>query len=277
MQRDFDPGYQRQPYRGLVGDCPDESVYPSDSFRLEWGPIFHRGRLDGTARVLIIGQDPATHETITRRILVGEAGQRVQGLLGRLGIDRSYVFINTFLYSVFGQRGGQRHIRDEAIAAYRHRWINAIVRDQHIEAIITLGQLADTAYEMWRDTPRGAANSAAYATVLHPTFPESASAAGNMSKAAAFARVCASWNSLLDTMRPVVTPDTPVPLRHYGTTITKDDLRPIPAGDLPPGLPEWMGSLDAWAKRTGDSKQMKRATITVTVPSRARNWPALPS
>ena len=106
MAREFDRGYYRQPYRGLVGDFPDESVYPLDSFRVEWGPVFHRGRLDGSARVLVIGQDPATHEAIARRILVGEAGQRAQGFLTRLGIERSYVFINTFLYSVYGQGGG---------------------------------------------------------------------------------------------------------------------------------------------------------------------------
>ncbi len=127
MQREFDRGYDRQPYRSLVADYPDESAYPIDSFRVEWGPVFHRGRLDGTARVLVLGQDPAAHEAIARRILVGEAGQRVQGLLTRLGIDRSYVFINTYLYSVFGQRRGERHIDDAAITDYRNRWLNAIV------------------------------------------------------------------------------------------------------------------------------------------------------
>jgi hypothetical protein len=86
MDREFDRGYYRQPYRDLVSDFPNETVYPLDSFRVEWGPVFHPGRLDGSARVLIIGQDPATHETIARRILVGEAGQRAQGLLTRLGL-----------------------------------------------------------------------------------------------------------------------------------------------------------------------------------------------
>src|SRR6187397_2183837 len=130
MKRDCDPGYGRAPYRKLVADFPDESAYPIKDFRVEWGPIFHRGRLDGSARVLVIGQDPATHETVTRRILVGEAGQRAQGLLGRLGITRSYVFINAFLYSVYGQGGGTRHIADPGIVRYRNRWIDAIVKDQ---------------------------------------------------------------------------------------------------------------------------------------------------
>jgi hypothetical protein len=111
----FCPGYDRAPFDLLAADYPGAEVYPVKDFRLEWGPIFHRGRLDGTARVLVLGQDPATHEAVTRRILVGEAGQRVQGLLAKLGITTSHVLVNTFLYSVYGQGGGQRHAHDAAM------------------------------------------------------------------------------------------------------------------------------------------------------------------
>ena len=275
MKRDCDPGYGRAPYRRLVADFPDESAYPIDDFRVEWGPVFHRGRLDGTARVLVIGQDPAAHEAIARRILVGEAGQRAQGLLARLGIERSYVFVNTFLYSVFGGTGS-KYVDDAGIAAYRNRWLDAIVKDQRIEAIITLGQLADTAYRLWRETPTGSASAAAYANGRHPTYPESASRSSGITKAEGFARLCESWNLVLDALDGVVTPDTPVGPTRYGDTITPADLAAIPARDLPPGLPSWMGALDAWAVRTGDTKQMKRASITVTVPTVARTWPPVP-
>ena len=275
MPREFDPGYQRRPYRQLVADYPDETVYPADSFRVEWGPIFHRGRLDGSARLLVVGQDPATHETIARRILVGEAGQRIQGFLTKLGVNRSYVFVNTFLYSVFGQGGGERHIDDEPIAQYRSRWLDAITRDQPIEAILSLGHLADSAVRMWQATPTGAKSTAVHVNVLHPTYPDSASRSGKITKAAAFARLCASWNEALQQLHPVITADEPTPLVPYGTTIAKTDLTTIPARDLPAGLPSWMSSLDAWAARTGPSPQLKRATITVTVPRAARTWPAL--
>ena len=274
VRREFDPGY-RGPYRRLVLSYPDESVYPVDSFRVEWGPIFHRGRLDGSARVLVIGQDPATHETITRRILVGEAGQRAQGLLAKLGIARSYVFINAFLYSVYGQGGGNRHIGNPAITRYRNRWIDAIIKDQQIEAIITLGQLAHQAFLTWQDTPHGEATQIAYATVRHPTYPESASRSGSVTKAQAFQQLCDSWNAAIDALHGVVTPDVPVPLQHYGSAITREDLAPIPEVDLPAGLPAWMGDLDAWAGRTGADAQQKRATITVTVPTRFRTWPVI--
>ena len=48
MAHDFDPGFPRR-FRTLVRNYPEGDVYPVEDFRLEWGPVFHRGRLDGTA------------------------------------------------------------------------------------------------------------------------------------------------------------------------------------------------------------------------------------
>jgi uracil-DNA glycosylase len=95
-------------------------VYPAADFRVEWGPIFHRGRLDGSARVLAIGQDPSHNENVVRRILVGEAGRRAQGFLAKLGITQSYVLINTFLYSIYTPTAGTTHENDPKIIAYRN-------------------------------------------------------------------------------------------------------------------------------------------------------------
>ena len=119
MSRDFDGGYGAQPWAALVADYPQDAYPPAD-FRVEWGPIFHRGRLDGTARVLIIGQDPGQHENQLRRILVGEAGRRVQGFLQKLGITRSYVMINALLYSVYGANGA-KYVDDPSVADYRNK------------------------------------------------------------------------------------------------------------------------------------------------------------
>src|SRR5437763_3608053 len=115
MPHDFDPGYGAEPFRSLCADYPDSTVYPQSDFRTEWGPIFHRGRLDGSARILVLGQDPAASESIARRILVGEAGHRAQGLLAKLGIERSYAMINTYVFSVFGQGSAGQHKDDPGI------------------------------------------------------------------------------------------------------------------------------------------------------------------
>ncbi len=274
MTHTFCPGYVRAPYQGLVEDYPGTETYPTADFRTEWGPIFHRGRLDGTARILLIGQDPATHEDVARRILVGEAGQRIQGFLGKLGITTSYVFINTFLYSVYGQAGGSAHAHDAHIATYRNAWLDALAADNQLEAVVTLGTLADTAYHAWRATPGAATATWRYATVLHPTYPDSASASGTITRAAAFARLCTSWNHALDLLTAApggLTSDLARPLVHYGTTITPAEHGAIPEGDLPPGLPDWMRGTKSWAVRgtaqpPATTAAQKRATLTVTIP-----------
>ncbi len=226
MTTAFDPGYGQEPFKGLCEDYPDETVYPAKDFRMEWGPIFHRGRLDGSARVLLIGQDPAQNETIVRRILVGEAGQRVQGFLAKLGIERSYVMINTFLYSVYGSVSS-KHRKAPGILAYRHRWLDALVTPQ-VEVVIALGMLADEAWQKWRATPTGQNATAAYAAITQP-----------------------------DTVRPLV---------PYGEGWLPGDKVAIPDQDFPPGLPAWMRNQDNWARRVGADALAKRRTITVTVP-----------
>src|SRR3954464_7184768 len=107
MAIDFDPGYGQEPFATLCREYPGTDVYPQADFRTEWGPIFHRGRLDGSARILAIGQDPGQHENVIRRILSGEAGRRVQGFLKKIGVTRSYVLINALLYSVYGSHGSK--------------------------------------------------------------------------------------------------------------------------------------------------------------------------
>jgi len=185
----FCPGYP-PPFDVLVASFPGSAVYSQDAFRFEWGPIFHRGRLDGTAQVLILGQDPAVHETVTRRILVGVAGQRVQGLLTRLGLTRSYVMVNTFLYSVFGQSGGTGHIHDPGITTYRNQWLTTLTATSPVTAVITLGTLAADAFAQWQQTPAGAAYTGHHAALLHPTFPESASSHGQKARSPQRPRNC---------------------------------------------------------------------------------------
>ena len=156
MPHPFDPGYFEDPFLALVEEYPEADVYPPGQFLVEWGPVFHRGRLDGSARVLVIGQDPAQHETVVRRILVGEAGRRLQGFLAKLGITRSYVLVNTFLYSVYGSVKAATR-RDPRIIAYRNRWLDALLVGKQVEAVVSLGTAANEAWQFWKDTPAGKA------------------------------------------------------------------------------------------------------------------------
>ena len=263
---EFDPGPVAEPFVSLAREYPGADVYPAGSFRVEWGPIFHRGRLDGSARLLVIGQDPAASEAIVRRILVGQAGHRTQGLMAKLGIDRSYLLVNTFLYSVYGQQGGEKHAGDAGIAGYRNRWLDAIFASNEIEAVIALGHLADAAWKAWRQTVGGKAHSPAYQHVTHPTQPESSSGGDPAKLAAAIEAMLTNWNEALQALYPLAKPDRHAPLVSYGTSFRPQELVAIPELDVPAGLPEWMRSPHAWAAREGADASTKRRNITITIP-----------
>jgi uracil-DNA glycosylase len=274
MSHPFDPGYARQPFMALCAEYPGADVYPARDFRTEWGPIFHRGRLDGSARVLVLGQDPGAHEAVVRRILVGEAGQRVQGFLARLGIESSYVMVNAFLYSVASQQGGERHRDDPRIAEYRHRWLDALLVDGQVEAVVAFGRLADVAFRRWKATPAGREVTVAYEPVPHPTYPDSVARHDPARLAPAMRTMLARWNRALERLAArIEQPDVPRELVPYGEALAPADLAPIPERDLPAGLPAWMRSLEEWAKRAAVTPgDPARATLVVTVPKGERPW-----
>jgi hypothetical protein len=178
--------------------------------------------------------------------------------------------VNTFIYSVFGQGGGNRHKNNAAIAAYRNRWLDALVPG-NIQGVVALGQLADFAWQQWRATPTGSAFTGTYVPITHPTQPES-SAKGNKAKRdAAITKMLQGWNAALALMHPVIAPDVPKPLVPYGPAFTPADLPDIPQADLPAGSPVWMCGNADWARRSGPDEKTKRVTITVRVPKAF--WP----
>ncbi|MEO8123759.1 MAG: uracil-DNA glycosylase family protein [Burkholderiales bacterium] len=265
MSHPFDPGYVADPFLSLCAQYPEGDVYPASQFRLEWGPIFHRGRLDGSARVLVIGQDPAQHETIVRRILVGEAGRRVQGLLAKLGIVHRYVFINAYLYSVYGSVTAKTR-RDPALIDYRNQWLKALLVGTQVEAVIALGKAADEAWQFWNTSPDAQSVDVAYAAVTHPTQPESASGGNKAKLAANTKQLLLGWNAALTALAPSIQhADEAVPLALYGDEWADGDRVAIPESDFPAGLPAWMHENDGWARRSGADALAKRRNITITV------------
>jgi hypothetical protein len=252
----FDPGYGDDPFRSLCEGAPAAPIYPEDRFRVEWGPIFHRGRLDGSARVLVIGQDPAAHEGIARRILCGFAGHRVQGFLAKLGLDRSYVMINSYLYSLYGTSAPPH---TAAQLADRFDWIDAVLDTASIEVVVTFGGVAAKVWTKYLKE-RSPASPPPQVGALHPT-------AHNPD-----AELLANWNAALDAAHPhLAHPDRAVPLAHYGDAWTDADLTAIPSFDMPAGLPVWMTGAETWAVRGDDPDVAPKASrITITIPESSR-------
>jgi uracil-DNA glycosylase len=268
----FDPGPAGPPaarFLELLDQPPALPAYPWSKFRREWGPIFYRGRLDGTARVLVIGQDPGQHECVARRILVGEAGQRVQGFLARLGITRSYVMVNAFLFCCYTKQAAIDMRNHPTIAPDRDDWIGAILETSPVEVVVAFGRAARDAYLGYvsrRVTGLGRPDPTVV-PVVHPTAP------------IAEASMLTNWNTGLATASAALTAqDVPGTLVPYGSAFAPDDFAPIPPFDLPAGTPDWMGGVDTWARREaapatpGFPAVPKRARLVIEVPTHARSW-----
>src|SRR5690349_14304045 len=145
---EYDPGPPAI-FAEIFARVPDYAQY-KNCFWYDWGPIFYRGRLDGTARVLCIASDPGPTERVAGRTLVGDAGQRVQGFLTRIGLTRSYLCLNAFAYALFpscGDKGLRILEEDAALRAWREELYTQAKGEA--KAVIAFGQQAQRAVELW--------------------------------------------------------------------------------------------------------------------------------
>ena len=227
---EFDPG-PPQDFAQFFTDVPDYSVY-KDLFWYDWGPVFYRGRLDGTARVLCIASDPGPTERVASRTLVGDAGQRVQGLLAKIGLTRSYLCLNAFAYALFpgkASKSGQV-LNDPAHKAWRNSILTK-AKSPSVQAIIALGGQAQKAVALWPG--RG---STPLFNLPHPS--------SHVEKT-----LLNAWRAAVPQLRAIITPDPDAdpPIPNYGPKFTETDYAAIPRRDLPFGVPDFLGD-DSWGR-----------------------------
>jgi uracil-DNA glycosylase len=135
-------------YRGLG------LAFSGDRFRWQFGPMFYRGRTaPGTAKVLVIGQEGAQDECLSHRAFTGGTGARLQYVLDHLGITRSYLFLNTFVYPINGQYvGGFPALAQDPhspIANHRGRILDLAATTQDLRLVIAVGRAAKESCVTW--------------------------------------------------------------------------------------------------------------------------------
>lgn len=236
---DFDRGPAADLERHFAA-VPDPPV--TADFWFDWGPVFYRGRLDGSARLLCLASDPGPTERIAGRALVGNAGQRVQGFLAKLGLTRSYVCLNAWAYAVHPSRASAVRARldDPGQRAWRNRCYDLVAGDA-LQAIVAFGRMAQEALRQWDDRPAVPAFE-----IPHPSSHDEAA-------------LLEDWRAAVTALRSVVTPDDDgdPTLPAYGAAFTEADFARIPRRDLPFGAPPFLGD-DAWARANGVHTTVRR-------------------
>jgi len=169
-------------------------------------------------------------ERVAGRSLVGNAGQRVQGLLAKLGLTRSYLCVNAWAYAVHPSRASAERARLAEPAQLK--WRNALydtATGPSLQAIIAFGAMAQEAASLWSGRP-----SAELREVPHPSSRDER-------------KLLDAWRAAVTDLRGVVTPDSDGDNAgpNYGASFAEADYAPIPQRDLPFGAPAFLGD-DAW-------------------------------
>ena len=221
---DFDPG----PPESVAAHFAAVPSYAPhrEKFWYDWGPVFYRGRLDGSAKVLCIASDPGPTERIACRTLVGDAGQRVQGFLTKLGLTHSYALVNAYAYALLPSRAMSAipMLAEPAHQAWRNALLSQVV-GPNLQAIVAFGLQARLALDQWDTAP-----PVPMTKVAHPSSREAT-------------RLLDEWRAAVADLRSVVTPDSPGSpvIPNYGARFTEADYAAIPRADLPFGVPAWLG------------------------------------
>lgn len=167
---EYDPGPPRnRSWARLFAETPNyralgKAVTGREEFRWHFGPMFYRGRLgDNQVKVLIVGQEGAQDESLSHRSFTGGTGGRMQNLLNHLGIDRSYLFTNTFVYPIFGQYDGDNAVLaqhpESPIRRHREEVFDYVVaRNDDLHLVIAVGSAAKESVASWIGSHGGTAD-----------------------------------------------------------------------------------------------------------------------
>jgi hypothetical protein len=227
---EFDPG----PPPAVLAHLDAMPSYAAfrELFWYDWGPVLYRGRLDRSARLLCVASDPGPTERVACRTLVGDAGQRVQGFLRKLGLTRHYLAVNAFAYALRPSMASDaRPLLEQP--EHRQWWAGVLEAaiGPELQAVVAFGAQAQRAVALWEGRPAVPLHE-----VPHPSSrdPE---------------RLAVEWGEAITALRGVITPDPDGdPTEpNYGAELVEADYARIPPGDLPYGLPAWFGD-DAWGR-----------------------------
>ena len=164
---DYDPGPPRnRKWPRLFSETPNyrslgKAVMGSEKFRWHHGPMFYRGRLgDNQVKVLVIGQEGGQDEALSHRSFTGSSGSRMQHFLNQIGITQSYLFLNTFVYSIYGQYSGdkiRRLAQDPAspICQHRHELLDYLAARNDLQLVIAVGNAAKESVRTWLESRGG--------------------------------------------------------------------------------------------------------------------------
>lgn len=261
---DYDPGPPRnRRWARLFSETPNyrglgQAVLGHEAFRWHHGPMFYRGRLqDNAVKVVVIGQEGAQDESLAHRSFTGGTGARMQHFLNYIGITRSYLFLNTFVYPIFGQYNDDlrwlAQDPESPIVKHRHEIFNYVLDRNDVHLVVAVGRAAKESVVTWVESrggscPQGSLDvSTCSGAALDPRthligvlHPGGAGQGGSVSAIIAdFKRALGTIKQWMDA-DPAWLPPDPDGQRQFNQ-LYRYRSAPIPFRDFPYGIPLRLG------------------------------------
>ena len=226
-----------------------------EEFRWHFGPMFYRGRINGGARVLVVGQEGAQDESLSHRSFTGGTGGRMQHFLHHLGITHSYLFANTFVYPIFGQYdAGLRPLAQDMrspIVKHRNALFDHVVSATSLRLVVAVGAAAKESVATWIHAHGGTADPdklhLAQASAITPGLRAvGVMHPGGAGKGGAVSAIIASFKAAAANVATWAASDSGwLPIDSGGTRGAADAYKygadPIPFADFPYGKPWRLG------------------------------------
>lgn len=129
---------KKQKFEQIKKEVEELKTSPLYKYRKsnDYKPVIGEGSLD--AKVMFIGEAPGKNEAETGRPFVGSAGNILNGLLKKAGLEREDVFITSIL---FDRPPNNRNPKKKEIEVYKP-YLKKIVSLIDPDVIVTLGNFA---------------------------------------------------------------------------------------------------------------------------------------
>jgi uracil-DNA glycosylase len=274
---DYDPGpAKNRSWSRLFAETPNYrgfgvAMSGNEEFRWHFGPMFYRGRLgDHQVKVLVVGQEGAQDESLSHRSFTGGTGGRMQHLLTHLGINRSYLFLNTFVYPIFGQYNGLLPVIAQhpasPMAQHRRELFDYVVSRNDLHLAIAVGRAAKESLASWVEAHGGTADPdnlhLADASVISPHLRMvGVLHPGGAGKGGAVTAIVASFKAAINNVHQWIDDDpTWLPIDAGATRTTTPytySSDPIPFADFPYGVAWRLGRGSTSSNRRDDQRAIQ--------------------
>lgn len=181
---EYDPGPPKDSqWPKLFAETPNYRAFGSkviggrgEKFRWKFGPMWYRGRLGkDEVKVFVIGQEGAQDENVSNRSFTGSTGTKMQKFLNHIGIKDSYLFMNTFVYTITGQYSLFGEDRENATKLDQQKRLLWLAQNENSAVVEHRHRLFDYAFETNKDLSlvigvgtAGKDTAATYANYLDP-------------------------------------------------------------------------------------------------------------